>query len=177
MHGIPFLKLGDASGYIYHPLSEKEVVLLSNWRVKYGLTRKLEATYSFCPRGAFILYILPVFHPKEVSKHASNIDCWVILDDLVFNVSNFLTKHPGKLQLYLFKYCRRFSSTFGFRWKRHFGSLQQHSSFIKSNSIFEIGNCWENKQSTVLHDSSFARKTSPLKKREATQSKMMKVYE
>jgi len=32
---------------------------------------------------------------EEVAKHASESDCWVIVGDDVYEVTNFLTDHPG----------------------------------------------------------------------------------
>lgn len=38
---------------------------------------------------------LPVYSLEEVEKHNKLDDAWIILDDLVFNVTNFYKKHPG----------------------------------------------------------------------------------
>ena len=32
---------------------------------------------------------------EEVSKHNTQHDCWVVVDDLVLNVSDFMHEHPG----------------------------------------------------------------------------------
>jgi len=31
----------------------------------------------------------------DVAKHNSDDDCWVIIDELVYDVTNFLQVHPG----------------------------------------------------------------------------------
>ena len=31
----------------------------------------------------------------EVARHATASDCWVIIDDRVFDVTEFLEEHPG----------------------------------------------------------------------------------
>ena len=32
---------------------------------------------------------------EQVSKHNTERDCWIIVDDLVLNVSDFMHEHPG----------------------------------------------------------------------------------
>jgi L-lactate dehydrogenase (cytochrome) len=31
----------------------------------------------------------------EVAKHNSKNDCWIVLDSKAFDVTNFLSEHPG----------------------------------------------------------------------------------
>jgi L-lactate dehydrogenase (cytochrome) len=31
----------------------------------------------------------------EVAKHHSKKDCWIVLDSKAYNVTNFLSEHPG----------------------------------------------------------------------------------
>ena len=37
---------------------------------------------------------LPEFTRNEVSQHNKEDDCWIIVKDKVYNVTNFLDKHP-----------------------------------------------------------------------------------
>eukprot|EP00040_Diaphanoeca_grandis_P027947 m.160237 g.160237 ORF g.160237 m.160237 type:complete len:585 (+) comp31177_c0_seq1:228-1982(+) len=37
----------------------------------------------------------PIFTEDEVAKHNSTADCWVIIDDGVYDVTDFLNHHPG----------------------------------------------------------------------------------
>eukprot|EP00162_Nutomonas_longa_P024850 comp9287_c0_seq1/m.10668 comp9287_c0_seq1/g.10668 ORF comp9287_c0_seq1/g.10668 comp9287_c0_seq1/m.10668 type:complete len:126 (+) comp9287_c0_seq1:17-394(+) len=32
---------------------------------------------------------------EEVSQHSSNSDCWVVINGKVYNVTKFLSEHPG----------------------------------------------------------------------------------
>merc|ERR1712179_721180 len=36
-----------------------------------------------------------VYTKEEVAKHTTKGDCWVILNDKVLDVTNFLSQHPG----------------------------------------------------------------------------------
>ena len=38
---------------------------------------------------------LPEYTLKEVSMHDTRSDCWLVVDDLVYNVSDMLRHHPG----------------------------------------------------------------------------------
>merc|ERR1719446_1526068 len=38
---------------------------------------------------------MSAYTKEEVAKHTSKADCWVILDEKVLNVTNFLSQHPG----------------------------------------------------------------------------------
>lgn len=36
-----------------------------------------------------------VFTPSEVASHSSENDCWIIVNDTVYDVTNFIKEHPG----------------------------------------------------------------------------------
>merc|ERR1739844_725260 len=38
---------------------------------------------------------MSMYTKEEVAKHTTKTDCWVILNDKVLNVTNFLSQHPG----------------------------------------------------------------------------------
>ena len=44
---------------------------------------------------------LPVYSREEVALHTSKSDAWVIIKDKVYNVTNWLEKHPGGISLIL----------------------------------------------------------------------------
>lgn len=39
--------------------------------------------------------VLPSFSPEEVAKHHTATDCWIIYENLVYDVTGFLESHPG----------------------------------------------------------------------------------
>ena len=44
---------------------------------------------------------LPVFRLTEVRKHNSRNDCWIIVKNKVYDVTNFINKHPVGYQAIL----------------------------------------------------------------------------
>jgi cytochrome b involved in lipid metabolism len=42
---------------------------------------------------------LPSFTPAEVSKHASQTDLWVIIDGKVYDLTRYVSTHPGGLDI------------------------------------------------------------------------------
>lgn len=39
--------------------------------------------------------VLPVYTLKQISEHKSDDDCWVAVDNRVYNITNWLSRHPG----------------------------------------------------------------------------------
>jgi cytochrome b involved in lipid metabolism len=37
----------------------------------------------------------PIFTWEEVRKHNKKDDCWIVVDDNVYNMTNFQYQHPG----------------------------------------------------------------------------------
>jgi len=33
--------------------------------------------------------------PEEIGKHATSTDCWIIIDTQVYDVTTYLSRHPG----------------------------------------------------------------------------------
>jgi len=46
----------------------------------------------------------PVVGIEEIAKHNSPSDCWLIIDNKVYDVSNFLNLHPGNPET-IIPYC------------------------------------------------------------------------
>lgn len=45
--------------------------------------------------------VLPVYTYEEVSKHNKATDCWLVIDDHVYDVTKFVPRHPGGNMIYL----------------------------------------------------------------------------
>lgn len=43
---------------------------------------------------------IPSYTLTDVSQHTIPTDCWLILEDKIYNVSNFAEKHPGGEAVY-----------------------------------------------------------------------------
>eukprot|EP01001_Neometanema_parovale_P013320 NODE_9693_length_630_cov_88.163708_g9426_i0.p1 GENE.NODE_9693_length_630_cov_88.163708_g9426_i0~~NODE_9693_length_630_cov_88.163708_g9426_i0.p1 ORF type:complete len:132 (+),score=12.46 NODE_9693_length_630_cov_88.163708_g9426_i0:108-503(+) len=39
--------------------------------------------------------LLPIFSRSEVAQHSTSDSCWIVLDNKVYDVSDFLNDHPG----------------------------------------------------------------------------------
>jgi cytochrome b involved in lipid metabolism len=72
---------------------------------------QLRQTLIFAPQSVFILltdrlfyfvHILPTLNimqtytAEQVAAHNNDKDCWIIVDNKVFDVTPFLSEHPGK---------------------------------------------------------------------------------
>jgi len=42
---------------------------------------------------------VPFFSRKEVAKHDKVDDCWIIIENKVYNVTNWIPQHPGGLYI------------------------------------------------------------------------------
>jgi cytochrome b involved in lipid metabolism len=42
-----------------------------------------------------------VFSPFEVSKHSTQNDCWVIIHGRVYDVTDYIPRHPGGALIYV----------------------------------------------------------------------------
>ncbi len=38
---------------------------------------------------------MPVLTWEEIEKHVQVGDCWIVINNRVYDVSNFMTRHPG----------------------------------------------------------------------------------
>lgn len=61
-----------------------------------GSDNKHDSSNGATPDGAQgVAGEKPFFKWDEVKKHVSRDDCWIVVNDNVYNVTKFLSKHPG----------------------------------------------------------------------------------
>lgn len=60
---------------------------------------------------------LPEFTLRQVSRHNSRRDCWIVIFDKVYDVTNFLNEHPGGAYIIMESAGR--DATIPFRGSRH----------------------------------------------------------
>jgi len=68
---------------------------------------------------------------KEVSKHNTAIDCWIIVNNRVFDVTNFLSDHPGGRKVLI--------RMGGKDATKQFNQLHKDYVLDKVGTAFEIG--------------------------------------
>ncbi|KAJ6634887.1 Cytochrome b5 [Pseudolycoriella hygida] len=71
----------------------------------------------------------PIYSLSEVADHDTYDDCWIVLYDRVYNVTEFLHQHPGGIEMIL-EYAGRDGSV----------AFRGHSKLaIESLKLYEIG--------------------------------------
>ena len=73
-----------------------DFLFFSYCRSRTFLTRTLSASPNWRVCASYGRYgVMKSFSKKEVAKHNTIGDCWVILNGGVFDMTNFLNDHPG----------------------------------------------------------------------------------
>jgi len=62
------------------------------WREDNGVSTEVPL---FPSSRKFAEASLPTFTMAEVSKHNKRDDCWIVLDDRVYDITSFVDRHPG----------------------------------------------------------------------------------
>ena len=71
------------------------------------------------------------FTRDEVAKHATKSDCWMIIDDQVYDFTNYLPQHPAAPDVML-KFCGKNATE---AWKSKGGIGRPHS--VRAASMLE----------------------------------------
>ena len=73
-----------------------------------------------------------IFSLCEIVKHQSENDCWIIANNYVYDVTNFLDRHPGGKNAILYKSGQDVTFDYNFH---------SNKEIWKKYSIGKIGNC------------------------------------
>ena len=71
------------------------------------------------------------YNLEEIQKHKSNKDCWIVINDKVYDVSKFLSEHPGGKKVLI--------RVGGKDATEQFYQLHKESVLTKIGSQYEIG--------------------------------------
>lgn len=83
--------------------------------------------------------ILPVYSRDEVAEHKHADDCWVTIDNKVYNITHWLKKHPGGFSILFNLAGQDCTDEFGIF------HLEPNSKLLKS---FLVGNLHESEHRT-----------------------------
>src|SRR6218665_4142064 len=75
------------------------------------------ATQNKAPEPPKEVEDLPEYSLAEVSEHANLSDCWIVMFDRVYDVTNFIDEHPGGQ--YIMQESAGRDATMAFRGSRH----------------------------------------------------------
>nr|WP_240911792.1 cytochrome b5 domain-containing protein [Thermococcus sp. M36] len=78
--------------------------VLSAWTLGVALVVLLALVPQGSPFGASSVSAAPILTLEEVAKHSNETDCWVVVEDRVYNVTELIDEHPGGREA-IIKYC------------------------------------------------------------------------
>ncbi len=101
--------------------------------------QKVSQTETIAPAGSLAPQPPPIsadratLDPTEIGKHNSQSDCWFIINSKVYNVTNYLPKHPGGIEA-ISLYCGKDAT-------QAFSQQHGRAPYIGSSlDLFYIGN-------------------------------------
>ncbi len=78
--------------------------VLSAWTLGVAAVVLLSLVPQGSLFGASSVSATPVLTIEEVARHSSETDCWVVVEDRVYNVTVLIAEHPGGREA-IIKYC------------------------------------------------------------------------
>lgn len=63
---------------------------------------------------------LPTYSMEEVRKHSTPDDCWMVIENNIYNVTDFIKKHPGGKIITHFGGCDATDAFYAFHGERDF---------------------------------------------------------
>lgn len=102
--------------------------------------------FCICSSSLLAEASLPVYTSSEVAKHASKKDCWLTIDNKVYDVTSYIPRHPAPPESIL-DYCGK-ESTEAFHTKN---KARPHTAkAIKLLSSYLIGTTIANTKELVV---------------------------
>jgi len=93
-----------------------------------------------------------ILNSSEIIKHNNSLDCWLIINNKVYNVTNFLFVHPGGAST-MIPYCGK-DATVAFNTKDLSNPKPHSQNAQQLLSSYYIGNLNQSVSSTTIQNSS-----------------------
>lgn len=71
---------------------------------------------------------------EEVSQHSTSEDCWVIIEDVIYNITDFASSHPAGAEE-ITRWCGQ-DATEGFNTKNQTGGKHSNASKLRLDPYF-----------------------------------------
>ena len=90
----------DTNVLIWAVLGLAIILVVRYMTASSGATEKSRYVSQKKPVKVFVKPVLPKdYTPAEVAAHNTQDDCWIIVDDKVYDVTTYIAEHPGELSI------------------------------------------------------------------------------